>query len=457
METKKKMGLWEKLGFGVFAGGYNLLYQFKGAYYLFFLTNVLGISVATAGALVAVGGIWDAVNDPLLAYYTVNHTSKKGEHIRYSLLYFAVPVAICLILLFTNFHLSDTATIIIAGLAFFVYDSMLTFFGIGYSTMSTVATDDQGERTSLNIFRSVGSNVGVVIGTLGCFPILNALGALDAEGNLIPETADKGFFFAALIFGLISTVSALIHYFTTKERVRPVDEEQHVSFIDMLKDLLGYREFNLTMLQTMAYNVTILVIQTVLVYYSTYILGSTAMSTTLLAAFILGMTLSSALLVKPIDNKLGHKKTMFLGAILFLVGKIVFIVAPENLVASILNMLLSGVGAAMLYITIGVYGSNLGDLVEWRSGKRMDACLGAVMGFITVISSSIATEILSLVLDANGFDASLPAQPQAALNSIKGLLGWIPLVLSVLMAVVTYLVDIDSEMAKMNADTEKTE
>ena len=90
METKKKMGLWEKLGFGVFAGGYNLLYQFKGAYYLFFLTNVLGISVATAGALVAVGGIWDAVNDPLIAYYTVNHTSKKGEHIRYSLLYFAV-------------------------------------------------------------------------------------------------------------------------------------------------------------------------------------------------------------------------------------------------------------------------------------------------------------------------------------------------------------------------------
>ncbi|MDO5137552.1 MAG: MFS transporter, partial [Oscillospiraceae bacterium] len=215
METKKKMGLWEKLGFGVFAGGYNLLYQFKGAYYLFFLTNVLGISVAAAGTLVAVGGIWDAVNDPLIAYYTVNHTSKKGEHIRYSLLYFAVPVAICLVLLFTNFHLSDTATIIIAGLAFFVYDSMLTFFGIGYSTMSTVATDDQGERTSLNIFRSVGSNVGVVIGTLGCFPILNALGALDAEGNLVPETADKGFFFAALIFGLISTVSALIHYFTT--------------------------------------------------------------------------------------------------------------------------------------------------------------------------------------------------------------------------------------------------
>ena len=452
METKKKMGLGEKLGFGVFAGGYNLLYQFKGAYYLFFLTNVLGISIAAAGTLVAVGGIWDAVNDPLIAYYTVNHTSKKGEHIRYSLLYFAVPVAICLVLLFTNFHVSDTVTIIIAGLAFFLYDSMLTFFGIGYSTMNTVATYDQSERTSLNIYRSVGSNIGVIIGSLGCFPILNACGALDAEGNLIPETADKGFFLAALTFGLISTVSALIHYFTTKERIRPVNEDQHVSFMDMLKDLLGYRQFNLTMLQTMAYNVTILVIQTVLNYYSTYILGSTAMSTTLLAAFILGMTLCSAFLVHWIDSKLGHKKTMLLGAVLFLAAKIPFIIAPSSLVVSIINMLVSGAGAAMLYITIGVYGSNLGDLVEWRSGKRMDACLGAVMGFITVISSSIATEILSLVLDASGFDASLPSQPQTALSAINNLLGWIPLLLSVLMVVVTYLVDIDSEMEKMKAE-----
>ena len=451
------MGLAEKLGFGVFAGGYNLLYQFKGSYYLFFLTNVLGISVAAAGTLVAVGGIWDAVNDPLIAYYTVNHTSKKGEHIRYSLLYFAVPVAICFVLLFTNFHLSDAATILIAGLAFFLYDSMLTFFGIGYSTMNTVATDDQSERTSLNIWRSVGSNLGTVIGTLGCFPILNALGALDAEGNLIPETADKGFFIAAMIFGAISTVSALIHYFTTQERVRPVNEEQHVSFLDMLKDLLGYKQFNLTTIQVMAYNVAVLVMQTVVIYFSTYILGSTAMSTTLLAAFILGMTLCSAFLVHWIDDKLGHKKTMLLGAFLFAIAKVPFIFAPENMIVNILNMVISGAGAAMLYVTIFVYYSNVGDLVEWRSGKRMDACLGAVSGFITVISSAIATEVLTLVLSASGFDASLAAQPQSALSAIVNLLGWIPLVLSVLMLVVTYLIDIDSEMAEMQADKEKAE
>lgn len=454
METKKKMGLGEKLGFGVFAGGYNLLYQFKGAYYLFFLTNVLGISIAAAGTLVAVGGIWDAVNDPMIAYYTVNHTSKKGEHIRYSLLYFAVPVAICFVLLFTNFHTSDTVTIIIAGLAFFIYDSMLTFFGIGYSTMNTVATEDQAERTSINIFRSVGSNIGTVIGTLGCFPLLNAFGALDEDGNLIPETADKGFFLAALIFGVISAISALIHYFTTRERVRPADEEQHISFMDMLKDLLGYRQFNLCTVQVLAFDVGILVIQSVVAYYATYITGSTAMSTTFMAAFILGMLLSSALLVRIVDDKLGHKKTMMLGALLFAVSKIPFALAPDNMILALLNFFVSGVGCAMLYVTIFVYYSNIGDLVEWRTGKRMDACLGAVSGFVDIIASAVATEILTLVLDGSGFDPSLASQPESALNAIKSFVGWVPLLLAVLMLVVTYLIDIDSEMDKMKASAE---
>ncbi len=455
METKKKMGFLEKLGFSVFAGGYNLLYIFKGSYYLFFLTEVLGISIAVAGTLIAAGGIWDAVNDPLIAYYTVNHTSKKGEHIRYSLLYFAVPVAICFVLLFTNYHTSDTVTIIIAALAFFIYDSMLTFLGIGYSTMNTVATDDQTERTSVNIFRSFGSNLGTVIGTLGCFPLLNAFGALDENGNLIKETADRGFFLVALIFAAIAVFSSLFHYFTTKERVLPHDESQHVSFMDMLKDLLGYKQFNYCTIQVMAYNVAVLIMQTVVNYYSTYVMGSTAMSTTFLAMFIVGMLLGSAVLVQPLDKKLGHKKTMLLGAVLFAVGKIPFVFAPENMIMAVVNFVLSGIGAALLYVTIFVYYSNIGDLVEWRSGKRMDACTGAVSSFVTVISSSIATEIIALVLDAAGFDSALASQPQSAIKAINLLLGLAPLLVSLLMVVVTYLIDIDSEMEQMKAETNK--
>lgn len=453
MEKTEKLRFGEKVGFGVFAGGYNLLYLFKGSYYLFFLTNVLHISIAAAGTLVAAGAVWDAVNDPLIGYWTVNHTSRKGEHIRYSLLYFAIPVAICYLLLFTNFHTSDAMTIIIAAVAFFIYDTMFTFFGIGYSTMCIVATNDQADRTSLNIFRSIGSNIGTIIGTLACFPLLNMFGALDADGNLIEGSADQGFFKVALIFAAIATISALWHYFTTRERVKNQDEDEYVSFWQMLKDLFGYRQFNLCTIQIMAYNVIVLVMQSVVAYYATYICGSSAMSTTFLAAYIVGMLVSSFVIVKPLDNKLGHKKTMLIGAILFFVSKIPFVFAPNSTAMGILNFALSGVGAAMLYVTIFVYYSNIGDLIEKRCGKRMDACLGTVSGFVMVIASAIATEVIALSLDAAGFDATLAEQPAAALTTINTMLGWVPLILSIIMLVVTNMIDVDSEMKKYGLDS----
>jgi Na+/melibiose symporter-like transporter len=43
---------------------------------LFFLTNVLKIPMGWAGAIIAIGTVWDAVNDPLFGYYAVNHRFK---------------------------------------------------------------------------------------------------------------------------------------------------------------------------------------------------------------------------------------------------------------------------------------------------------------------------------------------------------------------------------------------
>lgn len=451
MNQIEKLRFREKLGFGVFAGGYNLIYLFKASYYLFFLTDVLGIGIKAAGALVAAGAVWDAVNDPIIGYFTVNHTNKKGEHIRYSLLYFALPIVICFALLFTNFHVSDTMTMIIAAAAFFLYDTLFTFFGVGYSTMCIVATDDQQDRVSINLFKSIGSNVGTIIGTLACFPLLSAFGALDADGNLIPETADKGFFFVALIFGVLAMLSALFHYFTTKERIKPHNEEQHIGFMEMLKILFTYKQFVLCTVQVMAYNVALLVMQTVVAYYATYISGSTAMSTTYLAAYIIGMIVASVLIVKPIDNKIGHKKTMVLGALLFVIAKIPFIIVPTSSTFALINFGLSGIGAALIYVTVFVYYSNVGDLVEWKCGKRLDACLGTVSGFVMVIASAIATQIITLSMDSSGFNSALEQQPDAVISTINMMLGVIPMVVSVLMLVVSYFINIDAEMEEMKA------
>lgn len=75
-----KIGFAEKLGFGTFSTASNVVFNFKDLFYLFFLTNVMGIKIEHAGMITALGIVWDAVNDPLVGYWAVNHTFKNGEN-----------------------------------------------------------------------------------------------------------------------------------------------------------------------------------------------------------------------------------------------------------------------------------------------------------------------------------------------------------------------------------------
>ena len=68
----------EKFGFLTFSTASNVVYQFKSIYYLFFLTNVLKIDVLVAGMILTIGTVWDAVNDPLIGFWSVNHKFKNG-------------------------------------------------------------------------------------------------------------------------------------------------------------------------------------------------------------------------------------------------------------------------------------------------------------------------------------------------------------------------------------------
>ena len=85
------IGFLEKLGFCTFSTASNVVFNFKDLFYLFFLTNVMGIKMAHAGIITAIGIIWDAVNDPMVGYWAVNHRFKNGENCRPFALWCAVP------------------------------------------------------------------------------------------------------------------------------------------------------------------------------------------------------------------------------------------------------------------------------------------------------------------------------------------------------------------------------
>ena len=59
------------------------------------------------------------------------------------------------------------------------------------------------------------------------------------------------------------------------------------------------------------------------------------------------------------------------------------------------------------------------------------------------------------VLSAAGFNAELPTQPQAAINTICALLGWVPMLVAAIMLIIVFFHPIEKDMSTMRAEQAK--
>ncbi len=444
----------EKLGFLTFSTANNIVFSFKSSYYLFFLTDVLKINVATAGLVVAIGTVWDAINDPMVGYMAVNHKFKNGEKCRPFALWAAVPLAITVVLLFTNFHLTSNAAALVALIIYLLFELMNTFIAIPYNSMASLATDRDSDRRSINVYRNLGGCFGTMIGALACFPLLKLFGAMDSSHNLIDATSSSGFFKTALVMGVIIIIGSLTHYFTTKERVKQIkDDESKLSFKTITKMLVKNRDFIMNTLYIMCYSVATSLMLTDVVYYAKVVLGSSGATTMIQAVYLLASIIAS-FLVSPIDKKLGRQKTMILGAIVLIVGKFWFLAQPTNVLAIYSVALTVGFGMTVAFVMFNTNRNTIVDLVEWKEGRRLDSMVSTVDNLAVKLMQALGLLGNSALLAVAGYNANLVSQPTSVNNMITVLIGWIPLVLAILMLIVCIYFPIEKDMKKMNEEKE---
>lgn len=439
----------EKLGFCTFSTASNVVYQFKSIYYLFFLTNVLKIDVLVAGTILTIGTIWDAVNDPMIGFWAVNHKFKNGERVRPLAIWFAVPWAITVVLLFTNFGLQNGFQIALALIVYLLFELFNTFVGIPYNSMGSLATNLDADRRSINVFRNLGGALGAGIGAVACLPLLKLFGAMDAKGNLIDSMSSHGFFLTACVMGVVCILGCVVHFFTTKERVKPIgDDDEKLSVKTVFSMLFRCRSWVLNMFYIICYGVINLLLMSCITYYATYVLGSTAAATAIQAAYLVA-SLGSSFLVSAIDRALGRKKTMLFAAALFILGKIWFVIDPFSIGAIYVNAITVGIAITITFVMFNTNRNNIVDLIEWQSGRRLDSMVSTADNLASKLAVAGATQLVAVALSVNGFNANLKTQPAGAINTINAVLGWVPMLVAAVMMVVVFFLNIEDDTKKM--------
>ena len=445
-----RLKIGEKLGFCAISTSSNIMYQFRSLYYLFFLTNVLKINILWAGYILTIGTVWDAVNDPIIGFWAVNHKFKNGEKVRPLAKWASIPWAVTIVLLFTDFGISDTLKIVIAIAVYIVYELFNTYIAIPYNSMGSLATNVDADRRSINVFRNFGACLGSGIGAVACLPLLKLLGALDSGGNLKADgSGSRGFFLVAVIMGLICIAGCFTHYFTTRERVKPIEEqERKISVREVARMLFHSRSWVLNAVYVLLYGVINLLLMSCVAYYATYILGSTAAATLFQAAFLVASVVAS-FLVSPIDKAIGRKRTMILGAVVFILGKIPFIIDPFSVVFMYINAITTGIGVTITFVMFNTNRNNIVDLIEWKDGHRIDGLVSTADNLAAKLATAGATLAITTTLASAGFDAGLGTQPKTAIDAINILLGWVPLILALIMLAVICFLNIERETKKM--------
>ena len=118
----------------------------------------------------------------------------------------------------------------------------------------------------------------------------------------------------------------------------------------------------------------------------------------------------------PLANKLGKKRAIVIGLIFSVLGGVVAFLGVHNFKIVCAGVVLKAVGIIpSQYVMLAVI-SDVLDHLEARNGFRSDGFTMSIYGSIMVGLLGLAVGIVSGLLGATGYDASLARQPAAAEN-----------------------------------------
>lgn len=431
MGNKNVVKTREKVFYGLGDMGNNIAYGAVGFYFVFFLTDVAGISPLWAGYIFMVVRIWNAICDLIMGVVSDRTRSRFGRR-RPFLLYGAVPLGIGFALLWMVPFKGQVQLVIYYTLIGILFNTLYSLVSIPYNALLPELSQDYDERTSISGFKMALSFVGSLLSAMGVTLIVDTI----YPGKSMYSTSYP---VMGRILGLILIVCILLAFVGTKERVQ-VTENNEGSLWQNLKSLLKLKEFRMVLGNFIFNMVSFDIIMALYIYYMKYALQISDD----LSYIFMAIPLIAAVVVTPmwvsISNKLGKKKTYIVSAIYFLVPLMACLIIPAgNIPFTVAITVFIGIGISASQVLVYSILPDVVELDEAKNGVRREGVIYGVTMLMYKISSAILVAVVTAALGWVGYVEStgteIIVQTQQAVTGIRILMSCTPavcLVLSIL-------------------------
>lgn len=392
-KAKGELSLWSKIAFGmgdIYGGGSMII---VGIYYLYFLTDVVGLSPALAGTVLLVSKIWDAVNDPLMGVITDRTRTRYGRRRPFLLAGVAFIFLSYFMLWYPVSYESEAARFAFVLLAYFFFDAVITLVMVPYNALASELTLDYAERTSL---------ISIRMGFSMFSSILCAVVPMEIV-KMIPDVR-TGHMVMGASFGLFFALPFLATFFYTKERPEFQEVLPDFNLVKAYREPFKIKSFLHVMSMYLFSFLAMDVVMAIVIYFMTHYMkrgGDTN--------YVLGALLITQLLVIPAYYWLSRKtskKTGFITAVCLWMAVMVysFFITPASGRASVF-IFGCAMGLATGGVVVMIYAifPDLPDVDELVTGMRREGVYAGLLTFMRKLSSALAIFLISQAISLAGY------------------------------------------------------
>lgn len=423
----------EKIGYGLGDMASSMFWKLFGSYLMIFYTDVFGLSATVVGTMFLVTRIWDSAFDPIVGVVADRTHSRWGKFRPY-LLYLAVPFAIIGVLTFMTPDLEDMGKVVYA---YFTYSLMMMVYSainVPYASLLGVISSDPKERNILSTYRMTFAYIGSFIALLLFMPMVNYF----SEGY----NEQRGWTMSVVVIALLCAVLFYACFAWTKERVKPISQQQS-SLRDDLKDLLNNRPWWILLGAGVAALVFNSIRDGATVYYfkyfiveENYITASFLGISFVLSGLYLAVgqvaNIGGVILAAPISNRIGKRATYMWAMTIATIFSVLFYwLDKENILMIFVFQIIISVCAGSIFPLLWSMYADCADYSELKTGNRATGLIFSSSSMSQKFGWAIGSAITGWLLSYFGFQANM-VQSQATLHGIKLFLSFLPAIGTVL-------------------------
>ena len=364
-----------------------------------YYTDVLGIGVVSIMVMFIVARIWDAVNDPLWGRIIDGARVWPDGRYRHWLKVFAVPVAISAILMFVKIPgLSQKGYLVYAYVTYILFGMLYTCINIPYGSLAQVITSDEKERTSLSVFRSIGSTFGAMPAMLLislCYVKLADGRSVMSYGKILT---------GVIVIAAFSVAAYLLSYAWTRERVvtRPAPKARGQA-VKVLKILFKSRPFMAVCVASMLFLAAQMFSQSYYTYLFNYYFNAPGLSMMPTVCQYLPVAVIMFFAGR-MGNRFGRRDVCAYGMLLAgAFNLVLFLMGTKNVWLYLLVCLMSGIGGAFMFLLVWALANDAIDYNEVTYGLHDEATSYATYTFMRKLGQTVAAVLVNMALLRIGY------------------------------------------------------